>query len=32
VEILAAYREIEALAAEATAERLDWLRQQLAQT
>ncbi len=30
VEILAAYREIEALAAEATAERLDWLRQQLA--
>jgi molybdate transport system regulatory protein len=32
VEILAAYREIEALAAEATAERLDWLRRQLAQT
>ena len=30
VEILAAYREIEALAAEATAERLDWLRRQLA--
>ena len=29
VEILAAYREIEALAAAATAERLDWLRQQL---
>lgn len=30
VEILAAYREIEALAAEATAEKLDWLRRQLA--
>jgi len=30
VEILAAYREIEALAAEATAERMDWLRRQLA--
>jgi molybdate transport system regulatory protein len=30
IEILAAYREIEALAAEATAERLDWLRRQLA--
>ena len=30
VEILAAYREIEALAAEATAERLEWLRRQLA--
>ena len=30
VEILAAYREIETLAAEATAEKLDWLRRQLA--
>jgi molybdate transport system regulatory protein len=30
MEILAAYREIEALAAEATAEKLDWLRRQLA--
>ena len=30
LEILAAYREIEALAAEATAEKLDWLRRQLA--
>lgn len=30
VEILATYREIEALAAEATAEKLDWLRRQLA--
>ncbi len=30
VEILAAYREIEALAAAATAEKLDWLRRQLA--
>ena len=30
VEILAAYREIEALAAEATAEKMDWLRRQLA--
>jgi molybdate transport system regulatory protein len=29
-EILAAYRDIEALAAAATAERLDWLRAQLA--
>ncbi|WP_209318565.1 winged helix-turn-helix domain-containing protein [Falsiroseomonas selenitidurans] len=29
-EVLAAYREIEALAAAAAAERLDWLRRQMA--